>query len=182
MLHSISIRGRFLITAMLFALIADFLCIFIPMLYSVTVYYDRETVVWFIPPKNFWLLGLAFGAVFFNLLMLAFKRNYITYILTAIIIVASICIGYLSFLSVTIINNEHIYIKDLFDEETYLWSEMNEVVLYYDEEENYEEYVFSLSDGSQITMWNNPKLKVGAPALYSIFQKYNIPYSAQPAP
>lgn len=180
-MYSISIRGRYLIAALLFGLITGFLCIFIPMLYSETVYFNRDTIVWYIPLKNFWLLGLACGVIILILILLAFKRNFISYILSAIMLAASIFIGYLSFLNVTIINNEHIYIKDLFNEQNYLWSDMNEVVLYYGEE-NYEEYVFSFKDGSELTLWNNPRLKGSTSALYSIFQKYDIPYSAQPAP
>ena len=184
MLHSISTRGRFIIAAMLVCLVGGFLAIFIPIIYSETVYFNhnREAIIWYIPSKNFWLLTLSVAIIVLILILLAFKRNVITYIASAIMVAASIFIGYTSFLSVTIIDEEHLYIKGVFEETTILWSEMNEVVLYYEKETGFEEYAFILNDGSQIILWNNPHLKAEAPALYSIFQTYDIAYSAQPAP
>ncbi|MBD3107561.1 hypothetical protein IEO70_04210 [Bacillus sp. AGMB 02131] len=139
MLHSISTRGRFIIAAMLVGLVGGFLAIFIPIIYSETVYFNREAIIWYIPSKNFWLLALSVAIIVLILILLAFKRNVITYIASAIMVAASIFIGYTSFLSVTIIDEEYLYIKDVFEETTFLWSEINEVVLYYEKETGFEE-------------------------------------------
>lgn len=180
MAHGLSVRGRFFIAALAIALLSIILTIFIPITYSETVYFDLESI-WFIPLKNYMLLGLAFSGIIVALIVLGLKRHIATYLIAAIFMLSAILTGYMSFLSLTTIDREKIYIKDVFVENHYYWTDMTSITLFYADDPTEEYFMFYFDDDSTLKLDSNGPLAMHSSAIYQFANQYNIPFTEKQA-
>lgn len=177
--RSLSTRGRFFIAAIAFALISLLLALFVPLTYSETKYFELDVAHWHIPFKNYVLFASALGCIILLLIVLGMKRHISTYILATCLGVAALFIGYMSFLSLTTIDEEAIYIKDVFDEHTYHWHDMTNITLLYDEQDFSEQYIITLADGSTVHIDKTAQFEQASSFIYSTARANDIPFQEE---
>lgn len=141
-----------LVLAILTLISIPFLRPIFPVFYVQTFIYDRSTIVLYPDGMNFNLVMAACLILFIGFMIPLFKQNKFTYSLLIIFTAGGIFVFYLSILSYTYIGKEKVILNKLFDERTFQWSEIDEVVLEYyrDEIGTHEEYIFTAFDGSTI--------------------------------
>ncbi len=132
MLHALSVRAKYFIVALIFAILTPFLAFFMPLTISQTFYAHREDVVLMTPPSNFIMLLIALGLIFLVLLVLGLKRNTKIYIFACVIILGSIVLGYYSLLSYSAIKKEEIVFQQYHHQTIYKWQDIKEVTYEYE--------------------------------------------------
>ncbi|WP_010288586.1 hypothetical protein [Kurthia massiliensis] len=172
-IRDISTEARFVLSAIALLIIGMLVTMFAPFIYSETKYFSEDAIVWIIPMTNFWLLGLAFIIVIVMLLLLAWRRNMWTYMMSVLLIGAALFVGYLSFLSVTFIRETGIEQRDVLTTHAYTWQEIDHVVLTYDER-NQEMYTFTPKKGEPFTLAQNAK--TASAGLQSLLSENDVPF------
>lgn len=172
-LRDISIPARFVLLAVATLIIGSLAVLFVPLIYSETKYFSENVIVWTIPMKNFWLLGLGFVVLIVMWLLLAWRRNRWTYIFSALLFIAALGIGYASFLSVTFIRDTGIEQRDVFQKHIYQWEDIERVTLTYNEA-NEEVYTFIPKSGATFTLDQNSK--TASAGLQTLFAAYGIEF------
>ncbi|KOP78053.1 hypothetical protein AMS59_13150 [Lysinibacillus sp. FJAT-14745] len=132
MLNEISPSAKLFIFAIVLLLLSPIIVFMLPFTISQTFYYSRDNIVLITPTYNFILLFLAIALIILTLIILGFKRNKYTYLITLLVIVSSLVLGYFSVLSYTAIQNKQIVFKDFHHQTTYEWQDIKEVIYEYE--------------------------------------------------
>ena len=112
MLNEISPNAKLFIIAIVLLLLLPFIVFLLPHTISQTFYFSRDNIVLITPTSNFTMLFLAIAFIILTLIMLGFKRNKYTYLITIIVIVSSLVLGYFSLLSYTAIQKHKWFSKN----------------------------------------------------------------------
>lgn len=175
MQHAISPQVKFIVFAVALLLLAPFFMFFVPLIYSETIYINVDHLELLIPMRNFVLIGVGFACLIVMLLLFAWKRQRITYMLAVILVVGAIFAFSQSQRSYIAIQDEGIEMNMYGDVENYYWQDMNEMV--YDVfEEDANRYTFIMKDGRSIEFAENGQLEALRGTLLSIARKHNINY------
>lgn len=157
MLNRPSTSSIFIIIAVLVVIVAPFIIFFWPLFQLITFRFDAENLLMTVPMKNFYLLIAAFAIFIIVLVILAFKRTKLIFLLMSLPIIASIVFIYFSSLSYIQIHPEFVRIKDFHIEKTYPMDEMATIIYEYDKVEN-GRYLFYTKDDELITIADTPLL------------------------
>ncbi|MEE1131987.1 MAG: hypothetical protein UHX00_10260 [Caryophanon sp.] len=177
MQRTLSIRGRYFIAAIAFTMISLLLALFVPLTYGETKYFGLDVDYWFIPFQNYTLFAAALSCIVLALIILGFVRHIASYIVAALLAVSAVVIGYWSFLGVTTIDEDKLFVRTAFDEQTYYWQSITSITLLYDEQDGSEQYMFTLSDGSNVHMANTAQLNEAKSFIYATARTHDIPYT-----
>ncbi|MFJ8513708.1 hypothetical protein [Lysinibacillus xylanilyticus] len=132
MLNVLSPRAKLFIFAIVLLLLSPIIVFMLPFTISQTFYFSKDNIVLIIPTYNFFMLFLAIALIILTLVILGFKRNKYTYLITLLVIVSSLVLGYFSVLSYTAIQNTQIVFKDFHHQTTYGWQDIKEVIYEYE--------------------------------------------------
>ena len=173
MQHATSPQVKFIVFAVALLIVAPFVMFFVPLIYSETVYININHLELIIPMRNFVLIGVGFACLTVMLLLFAWKRQRITYILGVILVVGAIFAFSQSQRSYIAIQDEGIEMNMYGDVKNYYWQDMSEMV--YDVfEEDTNRYTFIMEDGESIELAENGQLEALRGTILSIARKYNI--------
>ncbi|UPW82561.1 hypothetical protein [Lysinibacillus sp. Ag94] len=132
MLNEISPKAKLFIIAIVLLLLLPFIVFLLPHTISQTFYFSKDNIVLITPTSNFTMLFLAITFIILALIMLGFKRNKYTYLITIIVIVSSLVLGYFSLLSYTAIQKTQMVFKEFHHQTTYEWQDIKEVIYEYE--------------------------------------------------
>jgi thiol:disulfide interchange protein len=172
-LHDISASARFVLLAVATIIIGSLVVLFAPLIYSETVYFNEDVIMWTIPMKNFWLLGLALIVLVMMWLLLAWRRNRWTYVASVVLFIATCVLGYASFLSVTFIREAGIEQRDVFKTHVYQWEDIEKVTLTYNEKAE-DVYTFTPKNGEPFTLEQNQR--TASAGLQTLFSTYGVAF------
>lgn len=131
---------------------------------------------------NFRLVMAACFILFIGFIIPLIKQNKLTYSLFTIFIAGGLFVFYISILSYTYIGKEQVVSNKLFDEKTFQWSEIEEVVLeyYVDDIGMHEEYIFTSVDGNSIRIpLNDQFLQEDKSEIYRVAKQNNVQFIEQ---
>lgn len=158
MLNELSPTAKLYIFALALLLLSPIVVFILPFTISQTFYVSRDTIVLITPTNNFTMLFLVIALIIVALIILGFKRNTYTYLMTIIVIMSSLVLGYFSLLSFIAIQNTKIVFKEFHHQTTYEWQDIKEVIYeyevgtvgtYYFQMKNNEKYI--IEENSQFT-------------------------------
>ncbi|MGM9944902.1 MAG: hypothetical protein ACI33M_08165 [Lysinibacillus sp.] len=173
MQHATSPQVKFIVFAVALLLLAPFFMFFVPLIYSETVYININHLELIIPMRNFVLIGVGFACLIVMLLLFAWKRQRMTYMLGIILIVGAVFAFSQSQRSYIAIQDDGIEMNMYGDVKNYHWQDMTEMV--YDVfEEDTNRYTFIMEDGESIELAENGQLEALRGTILSIARKYNI--------
>ncbi|MED3801808.1 hypothetical protein P4562_07715 [Lysinibacillus xylanilyticus] len=132
MLNVLSPRAKLFIFAIVLLLLSPIIVFMLPFTISQTFYFNKDNIVLITPTYNFIMLFLAIALIILTLVILGFKRNKYTYLITLLVIVSSLVLGYFSVLSYTAIQNTQIVFKDFHHQTTHEWQDIKEVIYEYE--------------------------------------------------
>ncbi|MDM5249933.1 MULTISPECIES: hypothetical protein [unclassified Lysinibacillus] len=132
MLNELSPSTKFFITAIVLLLISPIIIFMLPLTISQTFYFSRDNIVLITPTNNFTMLFLAIALIILTFIMLGFKRNKYTYLITIIVIMSSLVLGYFSLVSYIAIQKTQIIFKEFHHQTTYEWPDIKEVIYEYE--------------------------------------------------
>ncbi|MFB7158309.1 hypothetical protein [Lysinibacillus sp. NPDC056232] len=132
MLNELSPNGKLFIIAIALLLLSPIIVFMLPFTISQTFYFSSDNIVLITPISNFTMLFLAITLIILTLIILGFKRNKYTYLITIITIVSSLVLGYFSVLSYIAIQNTQIVFKEYLHKTTYEWQNIKEVIYEYE--------------------------------------------------
>ena len=175
MLHAISPQVKFIVFAVALTLLTPLFIFFVPLIYSETIYINIDHLELLIPSQNFVLIGVGFACLIVMLLLFAWKRQGITYMLGLILIVGAIFAFSQSQRSYIAIQDDGIEMNTYGDVNNYYWQDMNEIV--YDVfQQDANRYTFTMENGQSIELAENSQLEALRGTLLSIARKHNINY------
>ena len=175
MQHALSPQVKFIIFAVALLLLAPFFTFFIPLIYSETIYINMDHLELLIPLQNFVLVGVGFACLIVLLLLFAWKRQRMTYMLGVILVVGAIFAFSQSQRSYIAIQDDGIEMTMYGDVKNYYWQDMSEMV--YDVfEQDANRYTFTMQDGQSVELAENGQLEALRGTLLSIARKHNINY------
>ncbi|AWE08704.1 acyl dehydratase [Lysinibacillus sp. 2017] len=164
----------FSMAALAAALLTPLVVLFYPIFHVQTFLYDASAFVLFPSGINFMLVSIACVVVILFCILLAYKRNVLTYIASVLLIGGSIGMLYMATLSYVKINDEQIVQQHLFDEQIVRWDDVNEVVLEY-VIGDVGEYIFTANDGKQIIIPETGQFNSEAKSkIYQLTSQYNV--------
>lgn len=176
-------RLIFLVLAILTLISIPVLGAIFPVFYVQTFIFDRLAIILYPDAMNFRLVMAACFILFIGLIIPLIKQNKFTYSLLSIFIAGGLFVFYLSILSYTYIGKEQVVSNKLFDEKTFKWSEIEEVVLEYyvdDIGTTHEEYNFTSVDGNSIRIpLNGQFLHEGKSEIYRVAKQNNVEFIEQ---
>lgn len=157
MLHKESPRAIFGIVAIILAISAPLVVLFIPMVQLTTFRHDPQNLLMTIPVINYYLLSAAF--LFFILIfsILAFRRNKRVYTLISALFVTACGLIYFSGLNYIQVHTDFVRIQHFNTETTYPMSEIKTIVYGYGIDEN-GQYLFYTKDDEEIKTADTPLL------------------------
>lgn len=132
MLNELSPNGKLFIFAIALLLLSPIIAFMLPLTVSQTFYFSKDNIVLITPTNNFIILFLAIALIISMLVILGFKRNKYTYLITTITIVSGLVLGYFSLLSYIAIQNTQIVFKDFHHQTTHEWQDIKEVIYEYE--------------------------------------------------
>jgi hypothetical protein len=132
MLNELSPSAKLFIFAIVLLLLSPIIVFMLPFTISETFYFSTDNIVLITPTKNFFMLFLAFALIILSLIILGFKRNKYTFLITLLVIMSSLVLGYFSVLSYTAIQNRQIVFKEFHHQTTYKWQDIKEVIYEYE--------------------------------------------------
>lgn len=168
-----------LVLAILTLISIPFLRAIFPVFYVQTFIFDRLAIILYPDGMNFRLVMAACFILFIGLIIPLIKQNKFTYSLLIIFIAGGLFVFYLSILSYTYIGKEQVVSNKLFDEKTFQWSEIEEVVLeyYVDDIGAHEEYIFTSVDGNSIRIpLNDQFLQEDKSEIYRVAKQNNVEF------
>lgn len=172
-LHDISASAKFVLLAIATIIIGSLVVLFVPLIYSETVYFNEDVIMWTIPMKNFWLLAFALIVLVMMWLLLAWRRNRWTYIMSGVLLIIVFVMGYASFLSVTFIRETGIEQRDVFTTHEYKWEDIEKVTLTYNTK-NEDVYTFTPKNGEPFTLAQNQR--TASAGLQTLFASYGVAF------
>jgi len=152
MLNELSPSAKLFILAIALLLLSPIIVFILPFAISQTFYFSRDNIVLITPTNNLTMLVLAIALIILTLIMLGFKRNKYTYLITIIVIVSSLVLGYFSLINYIAIQKTQIVFKEFHHQTTYKWQDIKEVIYeyeigtvgtYYFQTKNNEEFVIA---------------------------------------
>ena len=175
MQHAISPQVKFIVFAVALALLTPLFIFFVPLIYSETLYINIDHLELLIPLRNFVLVGVGFACLIVLLLLLAWKRQRVAYILGVILVVGAVFAFSQSQRSYIAIQDSGIEMKMYGLLENYYWQDMSELV--YDVfKQDANRYTFVMADGKTIELDENGQLEALRGTLLAIARKHNITY------
>lgn len=176
MLGEISIQVKFIVFALALAILSPFFIFFIPLAYFETIYIHIESWLMLIPMRNFILLGLGFLGLVIILVLLAWKRRRVTYVLGAVLLLCSLFLFFQSQRNYIAFQDSGIEMLVYGNAENYYWEDMKSIVY----ESSYHDgsyYTFHMKDGYAFDIAENGQLKDARGRLLAALRKYEIPYT-----
>lgn len=172
--NTLSIQGKFFVSAIVFFLLSILLVLFLPITISETFYFNRDNVVLLTPVKNLYLFTISLAIIFLTLVLLGFKRTNLTYCIASFIIILSLVGGYFSLISYTAIQEKQIVVKNFSKETIYPWSEIQEVLYEYGA---LGKYTFTMQDDYQFSINETERFGLDEKsAIYRIANDNDIPF------
>ena len=153
-----------------------------PIFYVQTFIYDPSTIVLYPGSTNYRIVMAACLILIIGLTIPIIKQNKFTYSLMTAFIAGGLFVFYLSILTYTYIGKEQVVSNHLFDEKTFQWAEIDEVVLefYADDIGNHEEYIFTSVDGSSLRIpVTKQYLQEDKSEIYRIAKENNVRFIEQ---
>lgn len=175
-------RLIFLVLAILSLISIPVLGAIFPVFYVQTFLFDRLAIILYPDGINFRLVMAACFVLFIGLMIPVIKQNKLTFSLSSVIIAGGLFVFYLSILSYTYIGKEEVVSNKLFDEKTFQWSEIQEVVLeyYFDDIGKHEEYIFTSVVGDSIRIpLNDQFLQEDKSEIYKVAKLNNVEFIEQ---
>ena len=90
MQHAISPQVKFVVFAVALFLLAPLCIFFVPLFYSETIYINIDHIELLIPLRNFVLIGVGFACLIVMLLLFAWKRQRLTYMLAILLVAGAV--------------------------------------------------------------------------------------------
>ncbi|MGM9949486.1 MAG: hypothetical protein ACI33P_05140 [Lysinibacillus sp.] len=178
MIVGVSPRTKFILFALLVLIMAPFVIFLVPLAYFETVYVQVESWQMLIPKQNFILLGAGFLCLIIILLLLAWKRRAITYILGAVLLVGAVLIFFQSQRNYIAFQDSGIEMLVYGNVKHYYWEDMKDITyeVYepYDDEVNY--YIFRMEDGESFEVVENAQLAEKKGKILQIIREYDIKF------
>ena len=171
-----------LIIAILILISTPVLGLIFPIFYVQTFIYDPLTIVLYPGSTNYRIVMAACLILIIGLIIPLIKQNKVTYSLMTAFIAGGLVVFYLSILSYTYIGKEQIVSNKLFDDQTFQWSEIDEIVLeyYVDDIGSHEEYIFTSVDGSSLQIpVTKQYLQEDKSEIYRIAKENNVRFIEQ---
>ena len=175
MQHALSPQVKFIVFAVALLLLAPFFIFFVPLIYSETIYINIDHLELLIPLRNFVLIGVGFACLIVMLLLFAWKRQRMTYMLGIILVVGAVFAFSQSQRSYIAIQDDGIEMNMYGDLKNYHWQDMNEM-MYEVFEADANRYTFKMKDGESVELAENGQLEALRGTLLSIARKHNINY------
>ena len=175
MQHATSPQVKFIVFAIALTLLTPLFVFFVPLIYSETIYINIDHLALLIPLRNFVLIGVGFACLIVMLLLFAWKRQRMTYMLGILLVVGAVFVFSQSQRSYIAIQDDGIEMNMYGDSKNYYWQDMNEMV--YDVfEADANRYTFTMKDGQSIELAENGQIEALRGTLLSIARKHNINY------
>lgn len=154
MFKNTSPRLFFSMTAITMLIISPFFAIFIPIILIETFFKDPTRL--FIYPFITSAKIIVFAFILFAgaCLLLFWKREKVTFLLSTLIVLGGIFILYSTSQMYTVIDSEQIVVKNIWSEKSVEWADINEVVLEY-VSGDLGDYVFKMTDGQEFIIKEN---------------------------
>ncbi|SOC43865.1 hypothetical protein [Ureibacillus acetophenoni] len=154
MLNRTSPRTVFIVFSILLIILAPVFVFIFPIFSVETFHFEKGQIVLIPSEKNFYIVLIAFISIIIGLLILAFKRNWMTYFLSGLLCVAFFALMYVSTISYTLIHKEFIVLQDITVAEKFAWDEISDVVYEY-EVGQLGTYNFRTIDGIEFSILEN---------------------------
>lgn len=181
MLHSVSTRGRFLIAALIYFLSAIILVFIMPFAVTETIYNREDYLLLAIPFTNFSYFALSLGSILLCIILLAFKRSMATILLSVAVTIGAIFLSVHALTGYITIQDDSIAVKTLWNEQSYEWDHMSQIVFEY--EGNRGDFIFTFDDGSEYVLPYSGSIgSKGKSLIYTKSNAFNIPFSEIPKP
>ena len=180
MLHTISVRGKFFISAIIFFLLSLILVLILPFAVIETLHDRNEHLILAMPFSNFQYLTLALASVFFCIIVLAFKRNTWTVLLTIIVAIMAVFISSHALSGYISIREDSLTVRELWNEKKMDWDDMSNIVFEY-ETGNQGDFIFTFNDGKTYVLPHSGNIgSQGKSVIYSMANAHGIPFKEQP--
>lgn len=171
-----------LVIAILILISTPILGLIFPIFYVQTFVYDSSAIVLYPGSTNYRIVMAACLIVIIGMIIPIIKQNKLTYSLMTAFIAGGLFVFYLSLLTYTYIGKEQVVSNKLFDDKTFQWSEIDEIVLeyYVDDLGSHEEYIFTSTDGSSLRIpVTKQYLQEDKSEIYRIAKENNVRFIEQ---
>lgn len=176
MIGGTSLQVKLLVFALALTILTPFFAFFVPLAYFETVYVHIESWLMMIPMRNFILLGVGCFGFIIILVLFAWKRQIITYILGAVLLVGSIFIVFQSQRNYISFQESGIEMLSYGNVKNYRWKDMKNIVyeVYYNDVSY---YIFQMGNGHSFEITENGQLMQVRGKLLSTIREHEIPYT-----
>ena len=154
MLNQPSARTIYIVISLFIFILAPVFVFVFPIFSIETFHFEKEQIVLIPLVKNFYLVAIAFAMLIIGGLTLAFRRNTITYILSALLCVTFFVLLYVSTIPYTLIHKEYIVFQDIQMSEKYHWDDISDVLYEY-EVGQLGTYYFRTKEGKEFSIIEN---------------------------
>ncbi|MGN7479099.1 acyl dehydratase [Solibacillus silvestris] len=177
MFKNFSLSLFFSMAAVTVVIFAPFLMMFHPIFHMEFFSYDEVTSLFIPNPVNLRLVLIACLVLVVMLGILAYKRDKIMYATSALLLVATIGIAYLSTQNYLMISQEQIERHHFFNEQQYRWDELDEVVFEYVVGSNKGDYTFTAKTGERFVIDEKEVHSTGKSQIYHLARENDISYT-----
>ena len=178
MIVGVSPRTKFILFALLVLIIAPFVIFLVPLGYFETVYVHVDSWQILIPKQNFILLGAGFLCLILILLLLAWKRQVITYVLGAVLLIGAVIVFFQSQRNYIAFQDSGVEMLVYGNVENYYWEDMKDITyVAYDPLENEANYyIFRMENGESFEVTENKQLAEKKGTILQIARNHNIKF------
>ena len=178
MVVGVSPRAKFILFALLVLIIAPFVIFLVPLAYFETVYVHVDTWQILIPKQNFILLGVGFLCLILMLLLFAWKRQVITYVLGAVLLIGAVIVFFQSQRNYIAFQDSGVEMLVYGNVENYYWEDMKDItyVAYEPHENQANYYIFQMENGESFEVTENKQLGEKKGIILQIARNHNIKF------
>lgn len=174
------IKLIFIVFASCLLIFSPLLILLIPLFFPVTFFYEKYTWVYYIPPINHLLIGIAIGLLFLACItVLLIKKFKIMLPIASILTISAIMVTLGSSVSYLKITPDGMKFRNPFEtkEEVYKWNELEKVeyypILYGTGDATYK---VTFKDGESFEFRETGNVHLIRSRLKGVLFQYNIPY------
>ncbi|ATP39878.1 ATP-dependent exonuclease [Solibacillus sp. R5-41] len=174
MFKNTSPRLFFSMAAIAMLIISPFFAIIMPIILIETFFTHDDTKLYIYPFMTSTLV-IVFAFVLFAVacLLLFWKREKVTFLLSTLIVLGGIYTLYSTSQMYTVIDSEQIVVKNIWSEKSVEWADMSEVALEY-VSGDLGDYVFKMADGQEFILKENKSHVTSY--IYNLANAKSIPF------
>ena len=178
MIVGVSPRTKFILFALLLLIIAPFAVFLVPLAYFETVYVQIDSWQMLIPRQNFILLGAGFLCLILILLLFAWKRRVVTYVLGAILLAGAVLIFVQSQRSYIAFQESGVEMLAYGDIKHYYWADMKDITYeaYEPHHDQASYYLFRMENGESFKVTENGQLAEKKGKMLAIIREHDIKF------